>query len=244
MIDQPKTSIHAVGHALRESARGTTGAALFLSDLSFVHVMPFLRRNLGENYFSPFLILMMGIFVIGMSMVMKINPTFIAIYLGLLAVASIYHSLVIRKRNKNDEPFFSWGEGDFNIDPLVKKLPFGDDYWVKESVYEPLIVLVTGIVIHHLLDAGLGSLLMISAPMMTLRSLYAKSLNRKALLAARDQQILAEQKVSALQGKPSSETKGYIVKNVNNMRPHDKEALAKQMLNEKDFASLSSTSKA
>lgn len=244
MIDQPKTTIHGVQQALRESARGTQAIILFVADLGFALMMPLLRRNFGENFFSPFLILVMGIFAIAMCAVFKVSPVFISIYLGIIAIASLYHSIVIAKRNRRDEEWYSWYEGDFNIEPLAKNLPKGNDYWFREIVYEPALVLLVGFFIGKLLDPGLGSVFLFSAPWMMLRSQYARMQHRKSILAARDQKIIAEQKLAAISGAPVDETKGYVVKNINNMRPHDKEALAKQMLDEKDFASLSSTTKA
>ncbi|MFL0809108.1 MAG: hypothetical protein K6L76_01715 [Agarilytica sp.] len=239
-MSKPSDTINAAGHALTEQARGLRAFGLFLADLGFSLTMPLLRRNMGERYFSPFLIAVMSIFAITMSLVFKVNPTFISVYVGVIIVTSLYHLFVIAKRNRRDEEWHTRYEGDFNIDSLVGKLPKGKDYWWKESFYEPLLVFVTGIVVGHFVDAGLGAVFLFSAPWMILRSQYQRLLIRSTILDARDLRIESEQKLSALNGEPAGETKGYVVKNVSHMRPNDREALAKKMLDEKDFASLSS----
>jgi len=239
-MSKPSDTINAVGHALNEHARGFRAFGLFLADLGFSLTMPLLRRNMGERYFSPFLIAVMSIFAISLSLVFKVNPTFIGLYVGVIVLASLYHLYVIAKRNRRDEEWHTRYEGDFNIDVLVSKLPKGNDYWFKESVYEPLLVFITGLIVGNVVDAGLGAVFLFSAPWMILRSQYQRFLLRSAILDARDLRIESEQKISALNGEPAEDTKGYVVKNVNNMRPNDREALAKRMLDEKDFAALSS----
>ncbi|MCU7807009.1 MAG: hypothetical protein KZQ73_03950 [Candidatus Thiodiazotropha sp. (ex Semelilucina semeliformis)] len=241
-MSKPSDTINAVGHALTEQARGLRAFGLFFADLGFSLTMPLLRRNMGERYFSPFLIGVMSIFAITMSLVMKVNPTFISMYVGLIMLTSLYHLYVISKRNRRGEDWHSRGEGEFNIDVLVNRLPKGKDYWWKESFYEPLLVFVTGIIVGHFVDAGLGAVFLFSAPWMILRSQYQRLLIRSTILDARDLRIESEQKISALNGEPAEDTKGYVVKNVNNMRPNDREALAKRMLDEKDFSSLSTPS--
>lgn len=239
-MSKPSDTINAVGHALNEHARGFRAFGLFLADLGFSLTMPLLRRNMGERYFSPFLIAVMSIFAISLSLVFKVNPTFISVYVGVIVLTSLYHLYVIAKRNRRDEEWHTRYEGDFNIDVLVSKLPKGNDYWFKESVYEPLLVFITGLIVGNVVDAGLGAVFLFSAPWMILRSQYQRFLLRSAILDARDLRIESEQKISALNGEPAEDTKGYVVKNVNNMRPNDREALAKRMLDEKDFAALSS----
>jgi len=239
-MSKPSDSINTVGDVLNEQARGFRALGIFFADLGFSLVMPLLRRNMGERYFSPFLISVMSIFAITMSLVMKVNPAFISVYVGVIIFTSLYHLYVITKRNRRDEEWHTRYEGEFNIDFLVNKLPKGKDYWWKESFYEPLLVFVTGIFFSNFVDTGLGGVFLFSAPLMILRSQYARMLFRATILDARDLRIESEQKLSALNGEPAEETKGYVVKNVKHMRPHDREALAKKMLDEKDFASLSS----
>jgi len=239
-MSKPSDTINAAGHALNEQARGLRAFGMFLADLGFSLVMPLLRRNMGERYFSPFLIAVMSIFAITMSLVFKVNPTFISVYVGVIIVTSLYHLFVIAKRNRRDDEWHTRYEGDFNIDVLVSKLPKGSNYWWRESFYEPLLVFVTGLIVGKFVDAGLGAVFLFSAPWMILRSQYQRLLLRSTILDARDLRIESEQKISALNGEPAEDTKGYVVKNVKHMRPNDREALAKRMLDEKDFASLSS----
>jgi len=239
-MSKPSESINALGNIFVEYAKGPRAAAMLVTDCLFSNNMPFLRVNIGERVLSAFFVMVMSIVAIAMCFAMKVDPTFVIIYLGLLWAMTIYHLYSIHRRNGKDEPVHTRYSGDFVIAPVVKKLPKGTNYWWVESFYEPLVVGVTGFLIYTFLDEGLGNLLLFTVPWMFLRSQYARMIYRNQMLDEMDAYLESQYKLDAINGKPASETAGVIVKNVNHMRPTQKEALAKRMLGEKDFSKMSS----
>ncbi len=239
-MSKPSESINALGNIFAEYARGPKAFAMLTADCLFSTNMPFLRVNIGERVLSAFFVMVMSIVAIAMCFVMKVDPTFVYIYLGLLWAMTIYHLFVIHRRNSNDKPVHTRYSGDFVIAPVAKKLPKGTNYWWLESFYEPLLVGVTGLLIYTFLDKGLGNLLLFTVPWMFLRSQYARMIYRNQMLDEMDAYLESQYKLDAINGKPASETAGVIVKNVNHMRPTQKEALAKRMLGDKDFSEMSS----
>ncbi|GAB1257265.1 hypothetical protein NBRC116494_17670 [Aurantivibrio plasticivorans] len=241
-MSKPTDSINTLGNAIEETTRGPKAIGLFIADCGAALNLPFLKKDIGERMLSPFFVLVMSVVAIAMCHVMKVDPTIMVVYLGLLWGMTGYHLFSIYRRNKEDKPIHSRCPGDFVIAPLVKRLPKGTDYWWIDGFYEPLIVLLFGLLIRGLIDEGLGSILIICAPWLFLRSQYSRMLHRSKMLDEMDAYLESQYKLDAFNGKPASETAGVIVKNVNNMRPREKEALAKRMLDEKDFASLYNTS--
>ncbi len=239
-MSQAHDSINAVGEAINEQAKGIRAFGLLIAELGFSMVMPWLRSGLGERYFSPFMVAVMAIFTLAIANVMKVNPTYIAIYVGLLVVLSIYHLFVINRRNARDEQWHTRYEGNFNIEPLISKLPKGTNYWWHEGFYEPVLVLIIGLIIRNFVDVGLGALFLFSSMWMIARSRYHYFLNRSKLLDERDALIESEVKLDAINGAPAAETKGFIVKGVNTMKPNDKKAVARGLLGEKDFSEMTS----
>lgn len=239
-MSQAHDSINAVGEIITERAKGFRAAGLLLAELGFTMVMPWLRNGLGERFFSPFMIAVMTIFTFAIANVMNVKPTYISIYVGLLVALSAFHLFVISRRNARDEQWHTRYEGDFNIQPLVNKLPKGQSYWWVEGFYEPVLVLIIGLLIKTFLDAGLGALFIFSAVWMVIRARFYYFLYREKLLDERDALIESEVKLDAVNGKPASETKGFIVKGVNTMKPNDKKAVARSMLGEKNFSEISS----
>lgn len=239
-MSQAHDSINAVGEIVTERAKGFRAFGLIMAELGFCMVMPWLRNRLGERFFSPFMIAVMTIFTFSVANMMNASPTYISAYVGLLVALSIYHLFVINRRNAKDEQWHTRYEGNFNIQPLVSKLPKGKSYWWCEGFYEPLLVLIIGLLINKFLDAGLGALFVFSAAWMVIRARFYYFLYREKLLDERDALIESEVKLDAVNGKPASETKGFIVKGVNTMKPNDKKAVARSMLSEKDFSEISS----
>lgn len=239
-MSKPTESINALGNIFAEYARGPRAFVMLIADCLFSNNMPFLRVNIGERVLSAFFVMVMSIAAITMCFIMKVDPTFVYIYLGLLWTMTIYHLYSIHRRNKNNQPIISWFQGDFVIAPLVKNLPKGTNYWWLESFYEPLLIGAIGILIYTFLDKGLGNFLLFTVPWMFLRSQYARMIYRNQMFDEMDAYLTSQYKLDALNGKPASETAGVIVKNVNHMRPTQKEALAKRMLGDKDFSEMTS----
>lgn len=239
-MPQAHDSINTVGEVINEQAKGFRAFGLLIAELGFSMVMPWLRSSLGERYFSPFMIVVMTVFTFIIANLMKVNPTYIGWYVGLLVALSIYHLFVINRRNSRDEQWHTRYEGNFNIQPLVNKLPKGKNYWWCEGFYEPALVLILGLLIRSFVDAGLGTLFLFSGIWMIARSRYQYFLYRSKLLDERDALIESEVKLDAINGAPASETKGFIVKGVNSMKPNDKKAIARSLLGDKDFSEMSS----
>lgn len=239
-MSKPSESINALRNVFAEYARGPRAFVMLIADCLFSTNMPFLRVNIGVRTLSAFYVMVMSIAAIAMCFVMKVDPTFVLIYLGLLWAMTAYHLYSIYRRNVRDEPVHSRYPGDFVIAPLVKKLPKGTNYWWLESFYEPLAVGITGLLIYAFLDKGLGNFLLFTVPWMFLRSQYARMIYRNQMLDEMDAYLESQYKLDAINGKPASETAGVIVKNVNHMRPTQKEALARRLLGDKDFSEMSS----
>ena len=100
-MSQAHDSINAVGEVINEQAKGFRAFGLLIAELGFSMVMPWLRSSLGERYFSPFMIAVMTVFTFIIANMMKVNPTYIGWYVGLLVALSIYHLFVI----PFDQPF-------------------------------------------------------------------------------------------------------------------------------------------
>ena len=208
-------------------------------ELIFSMLKPWLRRGMGEEDFSLFYIALMSIAILVLCKLFKVDPFYISWYLGLTALLSTCHLIVIFQRNRKGIIFHSFFSGYSNLEPLIKWLPYSKNEWIRDGLYEPLIVLLVSFLVQLLLDDGLANLMQIAAFCMVLRTRFHYWLYRKELLKMRNAQIESQYAMDALNGKPASETAGFVVKNVHNLRPSDKDILKRKAANDKDFASLS-----
>jgi len=104
-----------------------------------------------------------------------------------------------------------------------------------ESVYEPIFVLLVGIALYFGGMQNIAGLLVASSALMFLRSRYNYALYKTKILDERDAMIEAEFAMQALNGSPSKETKGFIIKGANSLDPQDKKAMGKRILSNDDF---------
>ena len=234
-MSRPGDRINALGNALNDTANMRM-ARFFIglfADLGFALVMPLLRRNMGERFFSPFLIILMSAFAIAMCKIMNVNTSYVAWYLVALWAVSAYHLFVIFRRNRKNEPWHTRFEGDFL--PIFSFLPKGKSYCFIEGFYEPLFVFIVGSIVQFGIDTGLGALFCFSAAWMVFRSRLRYMEYRTHVMNERDAMIEAQYTMDALNGKPASETRGFVVKGVNSMKSEDKKAIARTMLEPKEF---------
>ena len=231
--------INNIGLTLTEQAKGIRALIMIFAELGFCLVMPLLRKNLGQRYFSPFLISLMFGFAFAACYAMQVDMKALTAYLGLIACMSAYHLMVIARRNAREELWHTYYDGDLRIAPLAKYLPGGKNYWVLEGLYEPLVVFNIGLVLQLYVDIGLGCVFIFSSFWMLFRSRYRYWLDLQRRLDERDAWIESHYALEALNGKPPEETAGLVVKNASRMKKSDKLAIAKRSLNDTDFAKLS-----
>ena len=205
----------------------------FIFDMGFSLVMPILRRNFGERFFSFTMIFVMGAAVTGAAFFFGMSGTPLYAYMSLIALLSAIHLLVIFLRNRRGEQWHTRFEGDFL--PIFTILPKSSNYWVIESIYEPLFVLsiATGFLFVEM--QNIAGLLAASALLMFARSRFNYGLHKTRILDQRDSMIEGEYAMEALNGSPSKETKGYIVKGAKALSEQDKTALGKKILSNDEF---------
>jgi len=207
----------------------------FILDLTFSLVMPFLRRNFGERFFSLSMILFMGAAVTAVTFWLGKNNSFVYGYMAAVAVLSLYHLLVIFLRNRKGVVWHSRHEGDFL--PFLHYLPKAS-YWMIEGFYEPLIIVITGAVVSYYTDPAMASFFWFIAAAMVLRSRYAYRLHKEKMLDERDAQIEAENKMQALEGAATKDTKGFVIKGANSFTKEEKSLMGKKILNKDQYEEL------
>lgn len=221
-MKQANDSINQLGYILDEQTKGIKSMIMILNDLGASLILPLIRRNFGERFFSGFYVVVMAIGALAACRLFKTDPFYVSLYLGVIALFSGWHLLVIRWRNKRREEFHTRYEGDML--PFIKYLPAGSNYWWAEGFYEPLLTFLTGICLQWL-DVGLGTLFMVSAFLMFIRSRFYYQEYRNKLLDERDRKIESECLMDAIHGKDAADNKGFIVKNAVNLSRNDKKAM-------------------
>ena len=241
MSAKESDAIHGIRYAIGQTpnVRFVRALAIILTEMGFSLMFPILRYGMGERRISPFYITVMSGFALAMAALLKVNPFYISCYLFVLLIASGYHMFEIQRKNWNSELWHSRFHGFSTLEPLLKYLPFGKDFWAREIILEPLFIMLVGQIIYLLLDPGLGALISCSGGFMVVRGFTLYKLFREELLDQRDAMIEAEHAIEVFQGKTVHETAGFTVPNVSRMRPADRQAMARSMLSEKDFATLS-----
>lgn len=239
-MDARNTAIHTVNDVFKESmhVRFAFFIARLLCDLGTALVYPLTRYGMGERRFNLTYIIAMFITVLIVSHLHKVESFYLSLYLGSLCLATSFHLFVIWRRNVNQEIVHSYFEGNIILERLIKMFPGGSNAWILEGVYEPLLVVIAGMAIYLFLDQGLGGLLIFSSAWMVLRVRYYYTLYRKKLLDSRDRHIEANHHMDALNGKPSKDTKGFVVRNATNFSEMDRQILSGKTIQNTDFSSL------
>jgi len=195
---------------------------------SCVPVELIFRRKFGERHFNLWLYLSgaMWLFLfatgwinipesMGFHVSEKISNTVIFSVVGVIFYFSFLRELFLRKFRRIDADLHSRYDGD----PLqfLFKLPFAKDsngnkkeYFVRQ-VYEPLFLVVLGIIVTILLNPQTGSWLFISAIGMALKEHVKAQFTRNALLDHIDAEISAQNIKAALAGAPPEKTKGVYI---------------------------------
>jgi len=227
-------NINALNERLEQSdlVQGYKFWIKFAFDMGFALVMPILRRNFGERFFSFVMVLFMGAAVLVATSWFQLSGIPLYSYMATIAVLSAFHMLVIFMRNRKGHEWHTRYEGDFL--PFFQFLP-KSGYWMIESVYEPLFVLSIAIGFYFVEMQSLASLLAASSVLMFLRSRYNYGLYKTRILDERDAMIEAEYAMEALNGESSKETKGYVIKGAKSLNDQDKTALGKRILSSDEF---------
>ena len=237
-MSKAKDSINALSHALTASTH--IGMArwlmLLVMDILSSLTLPLLRKDFGERFFSPFWIFVMMIATIAICLQLNVNTTIINIYMGLLTVVCLYHLAVIFIRNHRKTIWHTRYEGESNFLSIFRYLPKGTRAWWIEGLYEPMLVFAVGSLIYLFIDAGLGTIFLLSSTAMMLRSRIRYWVWRESILDERDLMIESEYTLEALNGASPKDTKGYVVHSAVHMTPHEKRAKAKRMLTPEEFA--------
>ena len=167
-------TINTLGEAVNEMTQVKFARFVikFMLDMSFVLVMPFLRRNFGERFFSITMITFMGIAVTAITTLLNANGVSVYGYMTITACLSIYHLVVIFRRNRKGEEWHARYEGDFL--PFFHFLPKAT-YWMIEGLYEPLFVLIMGGIVAYFTDPVLAGVFYTIAIFMVFRSIYHSS---------------------------------------------------------------------
>jgi len=186
------------------------------------------RRKFGERYFNLWLyiagttwlyIFAVGIINIpamfGFDTTVKIPNYMIFIVVWIVFFWSFLRELFLRKFKKIDVDLHTRYDGD----PLkfLYRLPFAKDsnaspkeYFVRQ-VYEPLFLLLSGVMTSIILNPQTGSWLIISAIAMALKEYVKSQHTRNILLDHIDAEITSQNIKAALAGDPPAKTKGIYI---------------------------------
>jgi len=198
------------------------------------------RRGFGERHFNLWLYISgsmwLFMFTTGWINIPKLfgyfdegwMPNF-AIFsvVGMIFFGSLLWQLFLRKFRKINAELHSRYDGDPL--PFLYKLPFAKDrnqnpkeYFVRQ-VYEPLFLLILGVIVSIALNPQTGSWLLISGLGMAVKEYVKSRYVRNALLDHIDADIAARNIKSVLKGAPPSQTQGiYIAGLPNEGKKRDK----------------------
>jgi len=233
-----KDIINATNDAIKEIPRikFVRFIAIFFLELTFSLVLPFLRRNLGERYFSIALIFFMGGTVIFVTTWLGQEVISVYIYTMLMVILSSYHLITILLRNRRGEEWHSRHEGDFL--PFFHYLP-KSTYWIIQGVYEPLFIVIVGAIFSYVagnpLLAGFFNMI---AFFMVARNLHQYRMHRENLLDERDAKIEAENRMQALEGSSAKDTKGFVIKGAASFSGEEKQLIGKKILPSDEFENM------
>lgn len=186
------------------------------------------RNKFGERYFNLWLYISgttwLYIFAAGVIDIpgaLGFNPSVtvpnavIFLGVGVIFFASFLREFFIRKFREINSELHSRYDGD----PMsfLFKLPFAKDsngnpkeYFVRQF-YEPLFMLLLGVIVSGLLNPQTGSWLIISAIGMAVKENVKAQYTRNTLLDHIDAEITAQNIKAALAGEPPAKTKGIYI---------------------------------
>lgn len=205
----------------------------FIFDCAFAIVLPILRHNLGERFFSLPVIAVMGVVMFLAGNRFGLTSTEINIYLAVLGLLSLFHWLIILLRNKRGEQWHTRYEGDYL--PFFKFLPYAKNEWVIEGFYEPLLIVISAIVVSNFGMAFFANFLLLIAVLMIIRVIFNYSLYKERLLDDRDAMIEAQHAMDAINGVPSKESKGFVIKGAKSLDTNDRKSIGRRRLSEETF---------
>jgi len=186
------------------------------------------RRGFGERHFNLWLYSSGGLWLILFASgwinipkwlgynVTGWMPNF-AIFsiVGIFFFGSLIWELMLRKFRKINRELHTRYDG--NPLPFLFKLPFAKDkngnpkeYFVRQ-VYEPLFLILLGIIITITLNPQTGSWLFISALGMALKEYVKSRYTRNALLDLFDAEIASQNMKAALAGDSTEKTQGIYI---------------------------------
>jgi hypothetical protein len=184
---------------------------MLISGCFTVSVVGFLRKDMGERYFS-LINLFFGYSVvanfvylgnfIGMVAGREFSQIMLLFYLGFIGV-SFYHLAEIRRKNKAGVEWHSMSHGT-----SLLPLPFSEEIVLK--LWEPLLVFVAGLLLRKL-SAQASLWLVISGISLLINNHIVFYFERQKFLDARDAGIEARNLGKALQGKPARQTGGFVI---------------------------------
>jgi len=191
------------------------------------------RRGFGERYFNLWLyiagtvwlyIFAAGIINIpamfGFDTSVKVPNAAIFTFIGIFYFGAFLRELFLRKFKKINADLHSLYDG--NPFKFLYRLPFAKDhsgnptrgnpkeYFVRQ-VYEPLFLLLSGILTSIILNPQTGSWLIISAIGMALKEYVKSQHTRNILLDHIDAEIIAQNIKAALVGEPPAKTNGIYI---------------------------------
>jgi len=195
---------------------------------SCVPVELIFRRGFGERHFNLWLYLSgslwLLLFASGFINIPKwlgyestgwVSNFVIFLIVGLFFSGSFLWELFLRKFRKIDGELHSRYDG--NPLPFLYMLPFAKassgnpkEYFVRQ-VYEPLFLLVLGLILTITLNPQTGSWLFISALGMALKEYVKSRQTRNAILDHIDAEIAARNIKAALSGEPPHKTQGIYI---------------------------------
>jgi hypothetical protein len=197
------------------------------SEFSFTHLLltpfkaitlsleVFIRKDIGERYFSPLDLLMtivlMGVLVFAFSESYALFDTWLfTFFLCSFVAMGIIHISRASRRHKTNTEIHSYYAGE----PLLSKiLNMGED---RAKMYgEPAILLLLGILFVvggkyiYYPTYGLGLYMIVGALFMLLKAQLEYYMQRTKYLDTVDSKIESEVLSDALEGKPASHNKGF-----------------------------------
>ncbi len=202
---------------------------MFMATFLTMPILVLLRRNFGERYFNFF---MMVLYVVGLCVLPSIigdgtgNRLVWWSVTGLLATLTVYHALMIWKRNRNGQRWHSRYDGD--VLPIFKILPGSDA--ATRMFYEPLFVLLIGIALHiESSGSFLGYWFYFASSMMVFLERLNQSAARDLYLNAVDAQIESQHMDAALEGERVKDTEGFIVRGISDVSVKKRERMVNAM---------------
>lgn len=184
---------------------------MLISGCFTVSVVGFLRKDMGERYFSlinlffGYSVVANFVFLgnfIGMAAGGHFSQAMLLFYLGFVGT-SFYHLSEIRRKNKAGVEWHSMHHGT-----SLLPLPISEEIILK--LWEPLLVFFAGLLLTKFSPQA-GVWLVISGISLLINNHIVFYFERQKFLDARDAGIEARNLGKALQGKPARQTNGFVI---------------------------------